>query len=146
MCGSKSQKRGLAVVLISTFFVGVLTGIVLVLIASMLPKSKVARWIIDGSFVALDVSTATELRELVKKIPNTHCRAKIGKEFLHQIGPLAIEICHEAGFEVFLDLKFHDIPEYMRKGYSGCRAVGCMDDQYPLFRWLGHDAGCPRDP
>lgn len=60
--------------------------------------------------VALDVSTATELRELVKQIPNTHCRVKIGKELFTSIGPLAIEICHEAGLDVFLDLKFHDIP------------------------------------
>ncbi|MAW57813.1 MAG: orotidine-5'-phosphate decarboxylase [Oceanospirillales bacterium TMED33] len=60
--------------------------------------------------VALDVSTATELRKLVKQIPNAHCRAKIGKELFTSIGPLAIEICHEAGLDVFLDLKFHDIP------------------------------------
>lgn len=60
--------------------------------------------------VALDVSTETELRELVKQIPNTLCRAKIGKELFTSIGPLAIEICHEAGLDVFLDLKFHDIP------------------------------------
>jgi len=60
--------------------------------------------------VALDVSTATELRELVKQIPKSHCRVKIGKELFTSIGPLAIEICHEAGLDVFLDLKFHDIP------------------------------------
>jgi orotidine-5'-phosphate decarboxylase len=65
--------------------------------------------------VALDVSTATELRELVKQIPNTHCRAKIGKELFTSIGPLAIEICHDAGLEVFLDLKFHDIPNTCAK-------------------------------
>ena len=65
--------------------------------------------------VALDVSTATELRELVKQIPNTHCRVKIGKELFTSIGPLAIEICHDAGLEVFLDLKFHDIPNTCAK-------------------------------
>ena len=46
----------------------------------------------------------------MKQIPNTHCRVKIGKELFTSIGPLAIEICHEAGLDVFLDLKFHDIP------------------------------------
>jgi orotidine-5'-phosphate decarboxylase len=65
--------------------------------------------------VALDVSTATELRELVKQIPNTHCRVKIGKELFTSIGPLAIEICHDAGLQVFLDLKFHDIPNTCAK-------------------------------
>mgnify|MGYP001233942939 CR=1 FL=1 len=60
--------------------------------------------------VALDVSSATELRELVTQIKDTDCRVKIGKELFTSIGPLAIEICHDAGLDVFLDLKFHDIP------------------------------------
>jgi orotidine-5'-phosphate decarboxylase len=74
--------------------------------------------------VALDVSTATELRELVKQIPNTHCRAKIGKELFTSIGPLAIEICHEAGLEVFLDLKFHDIPNTCAKAVRAAARWG----------------------
>jgi orotidine-5'-phosphate decarboxylase len=74
--------------------------------------------------VALDVSTATELRELVKQIPNTHCRAKIGKELFTSIGPLAIEICHDAGLEVFLDLKFHDIPNTCAKAVRAAARWG----------------------
>jgi orotidine-5'-phosphate decarboxylase len=74
--------------------------------------------------VALDVSTATELRELVKLIPNTHCRAKIGKELFTSIGPLAIEICHDAGLEVFLDLKFHDIPNTCAKAVRAAARWG----------------------
>lgn len=74
--------------------------------------------------VALDVSTATELRELVKQIPNTHCRVKIGKELFTSIGPLAIEICHDAGLEVFLDLKFHDIPNTCAKAVRAAARWG----------------------
>jgi len=74
--------------------------------------------------VALDVSTATELRELVKQIPNTHCRVKIGKELFTSIGPLAIEICHNAGLEVFLDLKFHDIPNTCAKAVRAAARWG----------------------
>ena len=74
--------------------------------------------------VALDVSNATELRELVKQIPNTHCRAKIGKELFTSIGPLAIEICHDAGLEVFLDLKFHDIPNTCAKAVRAAARWG----------------------
>ena len=74
--------------------------------------------------VALDVSTATELRELVKQIPNTHCRVKIGKELFTSIGPLAIEICHDAGLEVFLDLKFHDIPKTCAKAVRAAARWG----------------------
>ena len=74
--------------------------------------------------VALDVSTATELRELVKQIPNKHCRVKIGKELFTSIGPLAIEICHDAGLEVFLDLKFHDIPNTCAKAVRAAARWG----------------------
>ena len=74
--------------------------------------------------VALDVSTEQDLRELVKKIPNTKCRAKIGKELFTSVGPLAIEICHEAGFEVFLDLKFHDIPNTCAKAVRAAARWG----------------------
>ena len=74
--------------------------------------------------VALDVSTATELRELVKQIPNTHCRVKIGKELFTSIGSLAIEICHDAGLEVFLDLKFHDIPNTCAKAVRAAARWG----------------------
>lgn len=74
--------------------------------------------------VALDVSTATELRELVAQIPNTHCRAKIGKELFTSIGPLAIEICHQAGLDVFLDLKFHDIPNTCAKAVRAAARWG----------------------
>ena len=74
--------------------------------------------------VALDVSTATELRKLVKQIPNTHCRVKIGKELFTSIGPLAIEICHDAGLEVFLDLKFHDIPNTCAKAVRAAARWG----------------------
>ena len=74
--------------------------------------------------VALDVSTATQLRELVKQISNTHCRVKIGKELFTSIGPVAIEICHEAGLEVFLDLKFHDIPNTCAKAVRAAARWG----------------------
>ena len=74
--------------------------------------------------VALDVSTAAELRELVKQIPNTHCRVKVGKELFTSIGPLAIQICHEAGLEVFLDLKFHDIPNTCAKAVRAAARWG----------------------
>lgn len=74
--------------------------------------------------VALDVSTEHDLRELVKKIPNTQCRAKIGKELFTSVGPFAIEICHDAGLEVFLDLKFHDIPNTCAKAVRAAARWG----------------------
>ena len=35
--------------------------------------------------------------------------------------------------DVFLDMKFHDIPNTCAESSSCCRAMGSVDDQYPLF-------------
>mgnify|MGYP001180165689 CR=1 FL=1 len=74
--------------------------------------------------VALDVSNANELRRLVKQIKDSDCRVKIGKELFTSIGPLAIEICHDAGLDVFLDLKFHDIPNTCAKAVRAAARWG----------------------
>jgi orotidine-5'-phosphate decarboxylase len=60
--------------------------------------------------VALDVSDEASLDRLLKQLPPELCRVKIGKELFTNLGPKAIELCHNQGHEVFLDLKFHDIP------------------------------------
>ncbi|MBT6287914.1 MAG: orotidine-5'-phosphate decarboxylase, partial [Oceanospirillales bacterium] len=74
--------------------------------------------------VALDVSTTSELKDLVAQIPNTHCRVKIGKELFTSVGPLAVDICHAAGLDVFLDLKFHDIPNTCAKAVLAASHLG----------------------
>ena len=74
--------------------------------------------------VALDVPTSSELRKLVAQISNTHCRVKIGKELFTSVGPAAIEICQKEGLEVFLDLKFHDIPSTCAKAVRAAARWG----------------------
>ena len=74
--------------------------------------------------VALDVSTTSELKDLVAQIPNKHCRVKIGKELFTSVGPLAVDICHAAGLDVFLDLKFHDIPNTCAKAVLAAARLG----------------------
>ena len=74
--------------------------------------------------VALDVSTTSELKDLVAQIPNKHCRVKVGKELFTSVGPLAVDICHGAGLDVFLDLKFHDIPNTCAKAVLAAARLG----------------------
>lgn len=60
--------------------------------------------------VALDFSTVEDAINLAKQLDPTKCRVKIGKELFTVTGPKIVEELQKLGFEVFLDLKFHDIP------------------------------------
>ncbi len=60
--------------------------------------------------VALDVATKQQLHALVDQLDPAECRLKVGKELFTLFGPEVLDELHDRGFEVFLDLKFHDIP------------------------------------
>lgn len=60
--------------------------------------------------VALDFSNLEQALQLAKQLNPQKCRVKVGKELFTQAGPEVIRRLHQLGFEVFLDLKFHDIP------------------------------------
>lgn len=60
--------------------------------------------------VALDFSDQNSAVNLAKQLDPTKCRVKVGKELFTVCGPQIIEALQKMGFEVFLDLKFHDIP------------------------------------
>jgi orotidine-5'-phosphate decarboxylase len=60
--------------------------------------------------VALDFSDAKGVVAFAQRLDPTHCRVKVGKELYTAAGPSLVEQLQKAGFGVFLDLKFHDIP------------------------------------
>jgi orotidine-5'-phosphate decarboxylase len=60
--------------------------------------------------LALDLPDATSAANLLGRLDPALCRVKIGKEMFTRDGPALVERVRSAGFEVFLDLKFHDIP------------------------------------
>jgi len=59
---------------------------------------------------ALDFSDATKAVEFAKTLDPSLTRMKVGKELFTASGPSVVEALQSMGFEVFLDLKFHDIP------------------------------------
>ena len=65
--------------------------------------------------VALDFSSSEPALELVKKLKPDYCRLKVGKELFTSTGPVFIETLIGEGFDVFLDLKFHEIPNTVAK-------------------------------
>jgi orotidine-5'-phosphate decarboxylase len=60
--------------------------------------------------VALDYPDAASALQLVARLTPDLCRLKVGKELFTRAGPQLIEKLGVRGFDVFLDLKFHDIP------------------------------------
>ncbi|MGE5027541.1 MAG: orotidine-5'-phosphate decarboxylase [Betaproteobacteria bacterium] len=70
--------------------------------------------------VALDFAAQEEALALAARLEPGLCRLKVGKELFTAAGPTLVEKLHERGFEVFLDLKFHDIPNTVA---SACKAA-----------------------
>jgi len=60
--------------------------------------------------VALDYASLDDALTMAALLNPQQCRVKVGKELYTRCGPLVLEKLHAMGFEVFLDLKFHDIP------------------------------------
>lgn len=60
--------------------------------------------------VALDYADAKSALALVDRLQPSACKLKVGKELFTAAGPAFIATVAERGFDLFLDLKFHDIP------------------------------------
>jgi orotidine-5'-phosphate decarboxylase len=70
--------------------------------------------------VALDYPDAASALQLVAGLSPDLCRLKVGKELFTRAGPQLVEELAGRGFDVFLDLKFHDIPNTVA---SACHAA-----------------------
>ena len=70
--------------------------------------------------VALDYPDAASALQLVAGLTPELCRLKVGKELFTRAGPQLVEELAGRGFDVFLDLKFHDIPNTVA---SACHAA-----------------------
>ncbi len=73
--------------------------------------------------VALDYPDADSALALVARLDPSLCRLKVGKELFTVAGPQLVEQLMRSGFEVFLDLKFHDIPNTTAQA---CKAAANM--------------------
>jgi orotidine-5'-phosphate decarboxylase len=70
--------------------------------------------------VPLDVPGASDALVLAARLDPKLCRVKVGKELFTAAGPAIVEQLQQRGFEVFLDLKYHDIPNTVA---GACRAA-----------------------
>ncbi|AWB65955.1 orotidine-5'-phosphate decarboxylase [Saccharobesus litoralis] len=74
--------------------------------------------------VALDFADQHDALSLVDKIKPEQCRLKVGKEMFTYFGPQFVGKLVDKGFDVFLDLKFHDIPATTAKACVAAANLG----------------------
>lgn len=74
--------------------------------------------------VALDFPAASAALELARQLAPAKCRLKVGKELFAVGGPVLVEELQQLGFDVFLDLKFHDIPNTVASAVSAVARLG----------------------
>ncbi len=74
--------------------------------------------------VALDFPDAAAATAMADRLDPTQCRLKVGKELFTAAGPAVVETLQSKGFEVFLDLKFHDIPNTTANAVAAAADLG----------------------
>ena len=74
--------------------------------------------------VALDYPEAAPALALADRLQPAMCRLKVGKELFTACGPALLEQLMRRGFEVFLDLKFHDIPNTAAHACKAAAGLG----------------------
>jgi orotidine-5'-phosphate decarboxylase len=79
--------------------------------------------LISPIIIALDLDYEDSL-EFAKKIDPKHCRLKVGSQLFTQKGPQIIEELSILGFDIFLDLKFHDIPNTVASAVEVASEMG----------------------
>src|SRR5258706_8368974 len=80
----------------------------------------------DRLIVALDVESLADAERLLDRLQGQVTRFKIGSQLFTAAGPSAIESVHKRGAEVFLDLKFHDIPNTVARAAREAARMGVL--------------------
>lgn len=73
--------------------------------------------------LALDFADDSKALALLKQLNPEQCRVKVGKELFARFGPALVREIRNMGFDIFLDLKFHDIPNTVKKAVEAVCAL-----------------------
>ena len=76
------------------------------------------------TIIALDVSSLEETKDLLSIVDKDLFRLKVGKQLFTSQGPKAIDKLISLGFDIFLDLKLHDIPNTVSKSLANICNLG----------------------
>ncbi len=89
-----------------------------------MPTSSAAATVRSPVIVALDYARAADALRLAEQLSPTDCRLKVGKELFTAEGPAVVRELQRRGFGIFLDLKFHDIPNTTAAAVASAADLG----------------------
>jgi len=73
--------------------------------------------------VAIDENQSNEAKNIINQLDSSMCMVKIGSISFNSIGREIISYSCEKGFDIFLDLKLHDIPNTVKKSIEGLASL-----------------------
>jgi orotidine-5'-phosphate decarboxylase len=74
--------------------------------------------------VALDYADEKQALAVIERLQPELCRLKVGKEMFTRLGPGFLEKLQKRNFQVFLDLKYHDIPNTVARACAAAAELG----------------------
>jgi len=88
------------------------------------PLSSLSPTFSSPIIVALDYADRSQALAFADQVSPKDCRMKIGKEMFTRFGPELVKALQQRGFDIFLDLKFHDIPTTVAKAVGAAADLG----------------------
>src|SRR5690554_381167 len=87
-------------------------------------NARIRRRVMKRIIIALDYNNAGEALAFAKTVSPEACRLKVGKELFTAGGPALVQQLVAMGFDIFLDLKFHDIPNTVAQAVKASAELG----------------------
>ena len=92
--------------------------------------------------VAIDEQDKASFNRILDSLDPNLCMVKIGSVSFNALGHDIVYSAADKGFDIFLDLKLHDIPNTVKKSIEGLSISSNTDAYYPYIRRQAYDGIC----
>ena len=92
--------------------------------------------------IAIDEINFDRAAEIINELDSEKCMIKIGSVAFNSMGHEIISFAAEKGFDIFLDLKLHDIPNTIKKSILGLVSLPIKNVNHSYLRRKRYDDGC----
>ena len=92
--------------------------------------------------VAIDEIDFNKASNIIDNLDSSKCMIKIGSVAFNSLGHKVIDYAAQKGFDIFLDLKLHDIPNTVKKSIEGLSFIAYKNAYRPYIWWKRYDESC----